>query len=170
MEPSTVASVSKTRARLNQMKDIAQKNNARLIILMAPASIQVCKPKDLSYFPRHVDLLNPKQFDIDKPQRQTDQIAKSLQIPFEDLRPALRAGTECPYQPRSMHWTELGHDLVSDFVAQRLLAPGQELFHSKRPGRARPAVPQCPRRTNRRRRPSKQYPIGAPGTDCFARR
>jgi hypothetical protein len=92
---------------------------ARIIMLLIPASIQVCEPQDLDYYPSNVDLAD---FDLDQPQRLAREIAAATDIEVMDLRPLLQGLPECPYQPGNMHWTEAGHEAVAAAVAARLEA------------------------------------------------
>ncbi len=105
--------------RFQQIKATADKIGAKVIIVMVPASVQVCEPSQLAYYPQGVDLNDTTKFDMDLPQRDTKEIADSLGIPFYDLRPVLRAVPGgCPYQPNNMHWLSSGHRVVADYVAK----------------------------------------------------
>jgi hypothetical protein len=50
-------------------------------------------------------------------------IAVEVGIEVLDLRTALGAAPECPYQAANMHWTEYGHEVVTDAVARHLATP-----------------------------------------------
>jgi len=89
----------------------------RIMMLLVPASIQVCEPQDLDYFPSNVDLAD---FDLDQPQRLAMEIAAATDIEVMDLRALLRGLPDCPYQPGNMHWTEAGHEAVAAAVAARI--------------------------------------------------
>jgi hypothetical protein len=92
---------------------------------MIPSATQVCAPKDLAYYPRHVDLNDRSRFDMDLPQRKTREIASDLSIPFFDLRPILVETSDgCPYQAHNMHWTIYGHHSTAGYLADRLIEDG----------------------------------------------
>lgn len=109
------AAVQAVRERLTTIKQTADDIDADLWIIMVPASVQVCDRADLPYFPRYVDLNDTTQFDLERPQRDTAALAKSLGIGYRDLRPTIQALTEqgCPYQPYNMHWRPAVHETVA---------------------------------------------------------
>ncbi|QNT70654.1 acyltransferase family protein [Defluviicoccus vanus] len=65
-DAATVAAVARS---LGEIKAVASAANSRLIVLLAPAGIQVCTPEQLPYYPRQLDLTDPRRFDLDRPQR-----------------------------------------------------------------------------------------------------
>jgi len=110
---------------LARVANTAETLKAKVAIAMIPAPVQVCDHDDLAYYPRHVDLGNPEEYDQERPQRLTREIAKRLGIAFYDLLPVMRAGgSECPYQPRNMHWTATGHEVVATYLLQALMDAG----------------------------------------------
>jgi peptidoglycan/LPS O-acetylase OafA/YrhL len=116
--------VQASKAVLDQMTSIsaiANQIGAKLVVVMVPASVQVCTYKDLSYYPRGVDLTDPNLFDMDKPQRMMEAIALQKDIPYVDLRPVLQNTPQgCPYRTENMHWKPFGHQLVSEYLARWL--------------------------------------------------
>lgn len=102
----------------------AQEVGSSLLVVLVPASVQVCDPDDLAYLTRGVDPANSDQYDMDQPQEIAIDMLEELDIPYFDLRPALRNAPECPYFRRNMHWTELGHEIVADAVARELTLNG----------------------------------------------
>lgn len=107
--------------RLRDIKEIANRIGAQVLIAMVPAAPQVCGPDSLPYWPKHTDISDAGQFDMDLPQRVTKSIGAKLSIAALDLRiPLAHAAAGCPYQPRNMHWTGLGHRLVAEYVASVL--------------------------------------------------
>jgi hypothetical protein len=109
---------------LQQIKTTAEATGAQVILLMAPSSVQVCSADALDYYPRHIDLADSTRFDVDQPQRLMSGIADSLSLPLYDLRDTLAASTQCPYQPRNMHWTIAGHQTISAYLADLLVQNG----------------------------------------------
>jgi len=108
--------------RLQQIKTVADKIGTKIVIAMIPASVQVCRPDQLKYYPRPVDLADASRFDLEQPQRMTKEIADALGINFYDLRPVLKSVPGCAYQTHNMHWTIEGHRAVADFLAHVLTA------------------------------------------------
>ncbi len=109
------------RERLAQIKQVAEVLGARILFLSVPASIQVCDARQLPYYPDGLDLSDKTRFDIEQPQRLAAQAAEAVGIDFVDLRPALKGLPVCPYQPRNMHWTEVGHQRVAQSLAELLV-------------------------------------------------
>lgn len=120
--PALDAAYEPMQQRYQQIKQAADSIGAQVLIVMAPSSAQVCSPDQLPYYPHHVDVRDSNRFDLEKPQQLTKQIAESLNIPFFDLRPVLRAAPEgCLYQPHNMHWLPEGHVVVADYIEQILM-------------------------------------------------
>jgi len=108
--------------RLEDIRNIAGRVGARVAVIMVPAPVQVCGRGELAYFPRHINLGDAARFDLDLPQRMTGQICKELGLPWYDLRAAFKAaGAACPYQQHNMHWTEDGHRLAAEFLADAFI-------------------------------------------------
>jgi peptidoglycan/LPS O-acetylase OafA/YrhL len=110
-------------ARLEEIREAARRIQARVLIVLVPAPVQVCGPRDLAYYPGGTDLSDTTRFDLDLPQRTTRAIADSLGLACLDLRPALRAASR-PYQPHNIHWTAAGHRAVAAWLADTLAAGG----------------------------------------------
>jgi peptidoglycan/LPS O-acetylase OafA/YrhL len=108
---------------LSRIKRVADLAGANVALVMVPASVQVCRPDDLPYYPGNVDLADGNRFDPDLPQRMTREITEPLGFAFVDLRPLLRSLAPCPYQPHNMHWTVAGHQAVARFLAGTLVVP-----------------------------------------------
>ena len=75
---------------------------------------------DLAYFPANVDLAD---LDLDQPQRIAADVANATGMEVLDLRPALLAASECPYQPSNMHWLEHGHEVATEAIISHLSTP-----------------------------------------------
>jgi peptidoglycan/LPS O-acetylase OafA/YrhL len=105
--------------RLAQISRVADQIGARAAIIMVPASVQVCAPEQLAYYPRGIVLSDAARYDIDGPQRVVQQLARQAQVGYYDLRAPLKelASAQCPYVPYNMHWTAVGHSVVANEVA-----------------------------------------------------
>ena len=67
--------------------------------------------------------LDPKDFDLDKPQRLVSKIGGELGVPVIDVRGALRdAAREGPelYYRKDIHWTPRGHDVAAHEIVRQL--------------------------------------------------
>ena len=109
---------------LNQIQSVAGQSGAQVVLVMVPASIQVCLSDELAYYPRHIDINDSTRFDLDQPQLIMSEIADSLDFPIYDLRDAFSSSEGCLYQPRNMHWLPEGHSVVSDYLAELLTEAG----------------------------------------------
>ena len=97
---------------------VSQNLESRLILLLVPASVQVCSPNQLSYFPKHISLDDPERFDLDQPQRRMIESASKVGVNYLDLRLAFDSPPDlCPYHPKNLHWTQHGHLVVAEFLA-----------------------------------------------------
>lgn len=118
---SDAAGQSGVAERFAQIKAMADAMGARMIVFMIPVPVQVCGPEDIAYYPTGYDLSDESMFDLDKPQRWTQEIASELDIETYDLRTPLQSAPECPYYRNNLHWTVGGHELVADFMAETLI-------------------------------------------------
>jgi peptidoglycan/LPS O-acetylase OafA/YrhL len=111
------------RRHLETIQATADQIGAGVLVAMVPSGPQVAPPHQLDYFPSNMDLSDESRFDMDQPQRLTRQICTDLGLACVDLREPLRDAVERrPYQPRNMHWTEAGHEIVADFLAALITA------------------------------------------------
>ncbi|MFW5686449.1 MAG: alginate O-acetyltransferase AlgX-related protein, partial [Spirochaetota bacterium] len=96
----------------------ASSGGAQLVVLLVPASVEVCGPKDLRYLSRATHpQYDTTTYDLNQPRDLSLQILESEGIDWLDLRPVLRATEQCPYWSMNMHWNEHGHRLVAEAVA-----------------------------------------------------
>ena len=106
---------------LTTMRTVAGQLGSRLVLLLVPASVQVCSPEQLRYFPKHLELSDSTRFDIGQPQDRMSGSAVRLGVEHYDLRDVFNlTPDQCLYHPNNMHWTEEGHQVVAEFVASRL--------------------------------------------------
>lgn len=115
---------SKIISEFNKIKNISKKIGARVIAVMIPASVQICSPSDLNYYPVAVNLKDSSRFDVDQPQRIAKSIFESVKFNYYDLREILKSCPECPYQSRNMHWTLEGHRIVGSYISDLLINDG----------------------------------------------
>jgi peptidoglycan/LPS O-acetylase OafA/YrhL len=125
LEPNTPPYLEGTplvAARFREIGEVARGIHARVIVAMIPASIQVCAPSQLAYFPDYVSLQDKSKFDLDLPQRTARDLAGQAGFEFYDLRPILKSVPGgCPYQRHNMHWTKEGHQAVAEFLTRALI-------------------------------------------------
>jgi hypothetical protein len=70
-----------------------------------------------------VDLSDSERFDLELPQRITQEIASALGFAYYDLRPVLNSKDgKCLYQSNNMHWTAEGQRTVANYLAGVLAA------------------------------------------------
>lgn len=107
-----------TEQAMREIRDVVPA--ARVVMVLIPASIQVCEPGALDYFPDNIDLAD---YDMEQPQRQASNLAADLGLEVIDLRDAFGALDSCLYQRSNMHWVERGHEVAARAVAEHLDAP-----------------------------------------------
>lgn len=120
LEPGAVDRAQYEAARSALARVRAAAPGARLVLMLVPASVQVCDSAALDYYPPNID---PAAFDYEQPQRLATLLAAEVGAEVLDLRGPLRAVRECPYQPGNMHWREEGHRVAADAVARLLAEP-----------------------------------------------
>jgi hypothetical protein len=107
--------------QLSQIRTVADQIGATVVVFMVPAPVQICRPDQLAYYPRNVDINDTSQYDLDLPQRTMGDIAHSLGLAFYDLRPVMKSVSgECPYQAHNMHWTQSGHQIAATYLSNLL--------------------------------------------------
>jgi hypothetical protein len=120
----------KTRADLERIRYEAAQWGGRVVIVMFPASIQVCRPAELPYYPHFVDFNDPAQYDQDRPQRLAARLAADLHLDYVDMRAAFRGS--CDFAPHNMHLTADGQRLASEYLSRRLAAYAEPAHLSSR--------------------------------------
>jgi peptidoglycan/LPS O-acetylase OafA/YrhL len=122
--PPILEGKDRMREKLSEIQAVAQSIHARVMVVMVPASIQVCQPGQLPYFPRGVNLSDTNQFDMEWPQQTMQALTGELGWQYYDLRPVLsQPDNGCLYQPHNMHWLPAGHQAVADYVAGLVSKP-----------------------------------------------
>ena len=104
-----------TKRALQQLRDYAGQHNMDLMVAVAPPAF-VIHPERMEATFRLVDL-NPNRADIKAPQQLALDILSELKIPACDLTPALEQASN-PYFTFDGHWTQEGHTVVSNAIAE----------------------------------------------------
>lgn len=120
---------------LRSMDEACRAVGARFLIVFVPAAIEVSRPEDISYFPRHVDLRDTARYNLVRPWKALSEVTASLHIPAVNLEPWLAAGPHQPvYFPDSWHWNAEGHARVAEYLdtlVAELLAPRDPVRDAK---------------------------------------
>ena len=104
--------------RLATTKSVAGEIGSRLVLMLVPASIQVCSPRHLMYLSKEFSLDDSNRFDLDQPQQRMAESAAKIGIEHVDLRMVFDQDPDpCPYHPDNLHWTVVGHRQVAEFIA-----------------------------------------------------
>ena len=107
------------KARFAKIKSVAEQCEARVILAMIPAPLQVVDGDQLDYVRPFFQLDNTNQFDYEQPQRLAREIASGMNFGWLDLREALKSASKrSPFQARNLHFTRVGHE-----VSARALLP-----------------------------------------------
>ena len=107
--------------RLREIKLVTETHGGRTLVAQVPAPAQICPPQSVKYTPPGIDLADNSRFDLDQPQRITRRLCEAVGVQCLDLRPAFADSASLrPCQPRNLHWTRAGHELVAKFIADRL--------------------------------------------------
>ena len=126
----------KARARFEDIHEIVETSQVRVVIAAIPAPIQVALPEDLDWLHGGVEIPFDS-YDLDRPQRLARELADEFRFRYLDLRPALKAARhDRPYQARNLHFTELGHVVVAAAIEEDLrlwLADDRALAQRTRP-------------------------------------
>lgn len=115
--PQLVERLEAVDAALAAMAAACGRADSRLIVLLVPASIQICSPAQLGYFPDGVDLSDRARFDLEQPQRMLVDSLERNGVKWHDLRNAFRDSDDsCPYFAHNLHWTEDGHREIGEWA------------------------------------------------------
>jgi hypothetical protein len=113
--------VAKINHYLLKMKEISQNNNSELIVLGVPGQIEVSVPKDISYFPKSVDLNDSAKFDLDRPLQIFNNLCLNNDIAYLNSKDVLK---NYPVQPlyfeESWHWNTMGHEVIAGYLFEFL--------------------------------------------------
>lgn len=120
-KPAAPEAPTRLRKRLQDIQQVAQSIGAKVILPMVPSAVQVCRPEQLPYYPKHLNLAD---FDFELPQRNSKAIAQDLKLPFLDLIPTLKASPTCVYQPYNKHWLPSGHEAMAEQMAKQSIQNG----------------------------------------------
>lgn len=99
---------------------VAEELEATVVLVLVPASVQVCDDDALGYVNWPLDRKNEERWDWEQPQTVARELAEEFGFVVLDLRKPLQKLDRCPYQKWNMHWTEAGHRAVAEIVASEL--------------------------------------------------
>lgn len=106
-------------------RDEAERQGARYALVVVPSKWQVYKD-DWRSLLSAIGETDDERWVLRGPNRRLTQLAESHGVPVLDLLPALReaarTGNERLYFPVDIHWTDAGHDVAANAVAEFLLA------------------------------------------------
>jgi len=103
---------------LTEIKNVSKKYGSDLFAIIIPSSLQVAPFDELDYV-ANKNKLDVEKYDIRQPQQIIDSVLQKPNINRYDLRELFSDNiTKGIYQPKNMHWTEKGHRLVAQFVAE----------------------------------------------------
>lgn len=111
--------------RLERIREVARGVDARVLVVMVPSSVQVCRGSDLDYVPDVAIPDGEGRYQVDRPQEAARRITSDLGLAFYDLREPLnlpRGG--CHYHRFNMHWLPSGHEAVAGYLSGRLQEDG----------------------------------------------
>ena len=110
---------------LLRMRQVADSSGSHLLVVLVPASIQVCSADQLDYYLKSVDLSDTSEYDLSLPQRVTEQITHDLGIAYLDVRRAfVGEGHRQLYQRRNMHLTPEGQKVLADIIGASIVHQG----------------------------------------------
>lgn len=106
---------------LKNIKQLEDDYATRVIAVLIPSSIQSADLSELQYLPKDVDYSDTATYDMNLPQRLLMDMCDSLSIPYLDCRELFKKiSGKGVYQPRNMHWTEYGHQITAEWLADKL--------------------------------------------------
>lgn len=121
-----------TRTRFKTISEVANENSTRVLVMSIPAPIQCVPVEQLKYIRPFLNLKNASRYDYDQPQRMTAELAAEFGFEHLDLRTALSAAEDRqPYQSHNLHFTEAGHDVVSDALLRYFREPAATNFTNR---------------------------------------
>ncbi len=107
---------------LATIKASAETSGSSTLLLLVPASVQVCSPHHLEYLPDNFIWGDSKELNAEQPQIRMAESATKIGSRYADLRLAFDLDPDpCPYQPSNLHWTANGHRQIAAFLADQLL-------------------------------------------------
>jgi len=113
--------LARTETLLERMADQAAQHDARLLVVLLPAAIQV----DDALWDRTLTLFHLSADEFDRAQlgKLFDQFTRRLGIPFLDLLPAMLSTYTGPplYFETDIHWTAEGHRAAAPVIARYLI-------------------------------------------------
>ena len=110
--------INKISKYLTNVKSICEKENCNFLLLYAPGQLEVSSPKNISYFPQHVNLNDTVKYNLGQPMSVLRTLCYKDKIHFLNPVKILR---EDPVQPvyynESWHWNPEGHKAIADYIS-----------------------------------------------------
>lgn len=107
----------RTRAAVQEMRDLCRERNIPLIGCLMPDNVQLLSAEVFD------------ELDYDKPQRILHKLLRDLEVPFLDLLPVFQRVNDPStlYFSMDKHWSPKGHDVAARALAERLLDSSEVL-------------------------------------------
>lgn len=123
--PAEVRAWKTAEALLTATRDEAERQGARFALVIVPAKWQIY-PEDWRALLAAIGEPDDDRWVLRGPNRRLTQLAESRRVPVLDLLPVFRraadAGRPRLYFPVDIHWTEAGHAVAAEAVAEFLAA------------------------------------------------
>ena len=109
---------NRIRRRFDEVKRVADKHGAKVLLAMIPAPLQVVDHAELNYTHARLNLNDQDKYDYDQPQRMAKELADEFEFMWLDLRQPLSEAVSGPiYQSRNLHFTTAGHQVTAKALA-----------------------------------------------------
>jgi len=113
--------INKIDSYLKDIKELADKNGSKLILMFVPGQIEVSSARDISYYPNSVNLADTSRFDFDFSNKIINSLCKKHLIDLYDTEELLRTNPDQPvYFEESWHWNLNGHKLIGYTLATNI--------------------------------------------------
>jgi len=110
----------KAEISLKQIKDTLDENNIKLIVVAISMDVQT----DKKYWDKYSEMYFDEQaYELSRPQAKLQKITQDLNIDFIDLLPYFREADPdlwYYYEEADPHWTNEGHQLTAEIIANNL--------------------------------------------------
>lgn len=105
----------------NRIKEFCDLKECTVMVLYAPGQLEISEPKDVDYYPWHINLHDTLLYDLSLPLNQFKKICEKAGVLLLDPSEVLRENKIQPvYFPGSWHWNQEGHRVISEYLAEEL--------------------------------------------------